>query len=77
MTTPIPGHVPCRHCGKSISWDEICWTHDDTGFADCHLTISGGTLLGIAGSPSEVLVEPTLSKPVDATTRAEPVGAWS
>lgn len=30
-----PDHSTCSSCGEPISWDEICYVHDDTGFADC------------------------------------------
>lgn len=46
MTEPTPDHVPCRHCHEPISWDEVCWVHDSTGFADCHLKITGGEKFG-------------------------------
>lgn len=73
-TDETPDHVPCRHCGVPISWDEICWTHDDTGFATCGTIISGGTR-----SPSDMI---TVNPDIDvegphAGKRAEPVGAWS
>lgn len=75
MPEPTPDHVPCRHCGVPISWDEICWTHDDTGFADCGLTVSGG--ISVPGAPS-VIMNPTLSvEGPHAGKRAEPVGDWS
>jgi len=69
-----PDHVPCRHCGKPISWDEICWTHDDTGFADCGVTISGGTNLGGIIMDPDIIVDPTHKA---AKHNAEPVGEWS
>jgi hypothetical protein len=41
-----PDHVPCRHCHKPISWDEVTWVHDLTGFADCHLQVTDGVKVG-------------------------------
>lgn len=75
MTEPTPDHVPCRHCGVPISWDEMCWTHDDTGFADCGLVISGGTHMisgGVVG-----IVNPTLTITRTDGAKAEPEGDWS
>lgn len=71
--SPTPDHVPCRHCGRPISWDEICWVHDSTGFADCGLLIGGGINLGGGLSiDPEITVDPDYEG-----ARAEPVGAWS
>lgn len=71
-----PDHVPCRHCGVPISWDEYCWTHDDTGFADCGLTIRGGD--AIEGRTMTVILDPDLTvEGPHAGQRAEPVGPWS
>ena len=41
---PMPDHSTCRNCGTAISWDEYSYTHDDTGFADCGIMFTGGTL---------------------------------
>jgi hypothetical protein len=74
-----PDHVSCRSCGKSISWDECCWTHDDTGFADCGVQVTGG--LPLNGSlitregECRVLVDPEIQRTGAATT-AQPVGDW-
>lgn len=40
-TAHCPDHSTCRHknCGRPISWDEYCYTHDDSGFADCRMTL--------------------------------------
>lgn len=75
MNEPVPetpNHVPCRHCGHLISWDEICWTHDDSGFADCGLTVSGGRDIGggVVANPDIVQKSGFDGK------RAEPVGDW-
>lgn len=75
MTDKTPDHVPCRHCGLPISWDEICWTHDDTGFADCGLTIESSDR--IASESMTLLINPTFVKGPHAGKRAEPVGDWS
>jgi hypothetical protein len=69
---PTPDHVPCRHCGQSISWDEICWTHDNSGFADCGVTIRGGIKFGSVTIDPEVIENPEFGG-----KRAEPVGQWS
>lgn len=37
-----PDHALCEHCGMSISWDDVSYTHDHTGFADCDVVIEGG-----------------------------------
>lgn len=70
MSEPTPDHVPCRHCGEPISWDEICWTHDSTGFADCGVTISGGTDMG-----GGVLIDAEIT--TTRSTHALPIGEWS
>lgn len=71
MNEPTPDHVPCRHCGKPISWDEICWTHDDTGFATCGTIISGGTVIGSWRVNADIKVDPKFKG-----TTALPVGEW-
>jgi len=57
----------------SISWDEVCWTHDDSGFATCGTIISGGTQIipGITVDPDIKVEGPYAGK------TAEPVGEWS
>jgi hypothetical protein len=73
--TQTPDHVPCRHCGVPISWDETCWTHDNTGFADCGLTVRGGT--PVRDHP-EVVMNPTLTvEGPHKGKHAEPVGEWT
>lgn len=67
-----PDGVPCRHCKQPIFWDEICWVHRN-GFADCDLTIGGGTKIGRG-----LTLDPELK--VDgpnAGQHAEPEGKWS
>jgi hypothetical protein len=72
VTDQTPDHVPCRHCGQPISWDEICWTHDEHGFADCGLVLSSGTRIG-----PYMTVDPKLTiDPKYKDKRAEPVGEW-
>jgi hypothetical protein len=71
---PTPDGVPCRHCGTPISWDETCWTHDLTGFADCGAIIGGnvenfGNFLVI--SDPEIVVDPEFKGKY-----AEPMGDW-
>jgi hypothetical protein len=69
---PTPDHVACRHdCGVTISWDQFCWTHDDTGLAECGIRILGGTPVG------DALLDPAMIRTRKPQTRAEPVGAWS
>jgi hypothetical protein len=78
MSTETPDGVPCRHCGLPISWDEICWTHNDTGFADCGLVISGGN--AIVGDQGRMIavIDPQLNvEGPHKGQRAEPVGEWS
>lgn len=84
MTAPTPDHVPCRHphCRQPISWDETCWTHDDTGFADCGLLIldpdNGQPVATLFGPGIAALVDPTiLQPPPHARTLAEPEDPWS
>jgi acetoacetate decarboxylase len=77
-----PDHVPCRHCGKPISWDEVCWTHDDTGFADCGVEVSGGQPLEnkFAGQDGEFIVTSAVLKNPQVVgggqTCALPCGEW-
>ena len=74
--TETPDHVPCRHCGVPISWDEVCWTHDDTGFADCDLHLTGGKR--IDAGDVDIIVGPKLNiAGPNAGKKAEPVGEWS
>jgi hypothetical protein len=69
-----PDGVPCRHCGKPIFWDEICWIHD-TGFADCGLVVSGGKEYSV--NDLSLLTDPDLAvQGPHAGKRAEPVGDW-
>lgn len=65
-----PDHVPCRHCGRPISWDEYCWTHDDSGFADCGITIGQGTQV----APGVQVNVPIYSD--GSTSTALPEGDW-
>ena len=66
-----PDHVPCRHCGASISWDEVCWVHDDTGFATCGVVMSGGITDGyVTYNPNIEVVGPHKGR------HAEPIGEW-
>ena len=72
---PTPDGVPCRWCGQPIFWDEICWVHDN-GFADCDLTISGGTPIG-AVEGATVVLDPTIKvEGPNAGRHAEPVPPW-
>jgi hypothetical protein len=74
--TETPDHVPCRHCGLPISWDEICWIHDNTGFADCGLTMRGSKV--VVGETMYAVIDPDLKvEGPHAGKRAEPVGDWS
>jgi hypothetical protein len=67
-----PDGVPCRHCGKPIFWDEICWVHDN-GFADCGAIISGGRQVG-----DGVVIDPDINVVgIHKGNRAEPVGEWA
>jgi hypothetical protein len=79
MTPLTPDHVPCRHCGQPISWDEVCWTHDATGFADCDVQVTGGTPLeNFLVTPEgsyRVLVDPEVCF-TERPSLAEPVGEW-
>jgi len=72
MTEPTPDHVPCRHCGEPISWDEITWVHDNTGFADCGLVITPGIRFG------SVILDPDMDvQGPSAGKRALPHDPWS
>ncbi len=75
-----PDHVPCRHCSKPISWDEMCWTHDHSGFAECSTVVTGGTPVSeICGVPAPPGTRFVLNPTVTCTDRklmAEPVGDW-
>jgi hypothetical protein len=65
---PTPDGSPCRYCGEPISWDEICWIHNSTGFANCHFNIEKRTSYG------KIVFNPEMH--VDATkprTNAVPV----
>lgn len=72
-TATSPDHSTCRHCDQPITWDEVCYTHDDTGFAECGVTITGGTEV----APG-VTVNPRVRAPSGKhrDKRAEPV-EWS
>lgn len=48
-----PDAAECEHCGQPISWDEICYTHDSSGFANCGVNVSGGRAIA-----SGILVDP-------------------
>jgi hypothetical protein len=77
---PTPDHVPCRHCGKPISWDEMCWTHDHSGFQECGTAVTGGTpvpdLYGIPPPPgTHFVLDPDVRNDGD-TRLAEPEGEW-
>lgn len=87
---PTPDHVPCRHCGSLISFDEYCWTHDSTGFADCGLIVTGGLrtdrqglVNALTGQPvpfvplGEFLLDPCISPAAGGRTMALPIGEWS
>lgn len=41
-TKDSPDFSTCRNCGVAIGWDDYSYTHLDTGFVECGLTISGG-----------------------------------
>ena len=72
MTEQTPDGVPCRHCGKPIFWDEICWVHQN-GWADCEVTITGGTHIGTG-----VVLDPEIIESEEFKGKhAEPVGEWS
>jgi hypothetical protein len=73
MGEVTPDGVPCRHCGKPIFWDEICWVHDN-GFADCGLSIEGGTRIDRIIMDPDIYVDPTHKA---AGNKAEPEGEWS
>lgn len=92
MSDPTPDHVPCRHCGEPISWDEICWTHDSNGFADCGLLVCGGTqypegmpqevrdvLDSFASeiAPATIVMNPDVIPASGPTRYALPIGDWS
>lgn len=89
-TMPTPNHTPCRHCGVPISWDEYCWTHDNTGFADCGIIIRGGLRTNegglvdalIGGSPNfdpkgDWILDPVVDASASNHRMALPVGDWS
>lgn len=67
-TEESPDRSTCRNCQQPISWDEVCYTHDDTGFSDCGVMIDGGTKIG------PITVDPELTvNPFYHGTRAEPI----
>ena len=74
---PTPDHVPCRHCGVPISWDEICWTHDDTGFSNCGTVIRGGDAITGDKDRMIMVIDPDITSegPFKDCT-AEPMGEW-
>jgi hypothetical protein len=76
VTDREPDHSTCRHCGDTITWDEVCYTHDSNGMADCGLYIVGGERLpeSMAGVGTVALIDPSfLAEPDHAGHRAEPV----
>jgi len=73
-----PDHVPCRHCGQPISWDEICWTHDVTGFADCDLKVYGTAVKYGESGKMIMVIDPELKvEGPNAGKTALPIGEWS
>jgi len=36
-----PDFSVCEHCGRDIAWDEICYTHRHSGFAECSTAWAG------------------------------------
>jgi hypothetical protein len=75
MTDLTPDGVPCRHCGKPISWDETCWTHDANGFADCGLVVLAGT--GVQIAPG-IVTDPQFAVEHKYKGKmAEPIGEWT
>jgi hypothetical protein len=61
-----PDHSTCRNCTKPITWSEYSYVHDDNGFADCGVKITGGTVVGVG-----VTLDPDISG--GGVTVAEPV----
>lgn len=59
-----PDNSLCEHCKEPITWDEVCYVHDNTGFADCGLVISGGTksMDGITVDPTFTVTDPLQRK---------------
>lgn len=43
-TDTMPDHSICMYCGLPISWDEYTYTHDDVGWADCGVIMTGGQI---------------------------------
>jgi hypothetical protein len=80
MSAETPDHVPCRNCGKPISWDDWCWIHDDSNFADCYITVDT-TGCQRVGDPSTGLVGVLNPKIIRDKTKehtfAEPIGEWT
>lgn len=65
-----PDQATCEHCGQPISWDEVCYTHDSSGFAECGLVVGGGTIRRIFGF--KVREDPTFVRDPSFTSKAEP-----
>jgi hypothetical protein len=76
-----PDFSTCRNCGKAIGWDDYSYTHMDTGFAECGLTISGGKkpsgwLERLLKPGTSAVLDPVLTQTSDPALigkRAEPV----
>lgn len=63
-----PDRSICRFCEEEISWDQVCYTHDNSGWSDCGVTIVGGSVVG------SFVVNPELEvNPMFQGKRAEPV----
>lgn len=63
---PMPDRSTCRHCGKSITWDDWSYTHDHSGFADCGVvTVSGGEQVTLRVVADRVGLKPTWSEIAD------------
>ena len=54
-----PNRSTCRNCGHRISWGDLGYTHDDSGFGDCGIIVN------------ELTGE--IAKAVDVETTAEPI----
>jgi hypothetical protein len=52
-----PDHVPCRNGDGPISWDDWCWTHDNTGIADCSFLNAEGRVVGHQGATAQPIGE--------------------
>lgn len=71
-TDDSPDHSYCRFCEEPITFQEVSYTHDSTGFADCGVRISGGKPATFGGQ--KITINPEITTdPSYGGSQAEPM----